>query len=88
MNVEFEQNAIWIDSQETVRVRAKDQNGNLLDCLIPRETFDDHSNGDTSNDYVAIFMANREQILSVAAKLIKAGVVSKNRAFVLETKYF
>jgi hypothetical protein len=57
-------------------------------CLIPRETFDDHFNGDGSNDYVTIFEANRERLLLAATKLIEAGITSADGTIVLETKYF
>ncbi len=88
MRIEFEHDAIWIGAREAVRVKANDQDGQPIVCLIPRETFDDHFNGDGSNDYVTIFEANRERLLLAATKLIEAGITSADGTIVLETKYF
>lgn len=87
MNIEFDDNAVWVGGRESISFHAK-ADGKTIKCFVSRETLDDHFGGDNVQDYVPLFYGHRKDIFAVAEKIIQAGLVSQAGELILTTNMF
>ena len=87
MNIEFDDEAVWVAERTSVFFRAK-ADGKNVRCFVSREALDDHFGGDNAHDYVPIFRNHRNEILAVTEKMISAGCVSPAGELIVAAKFF
>lgn len=87
MNIEFDDEAVWVGARESIFFHAK-ADGKTIKCFVSREVLDDHFGGDNVQDYVPLFFGHRNEIQAVAKKKILAGLVSPTGELVLTANMF